>query len=458
MPHGSTDSLSFPTDFAWGVATAAYQIEGAVREGGRGPSIWDIFCQQPGAIERGESGEAAADHCRRWQRDVALMAELGLKAYRFSIAWPRIFPEGKGRVNPMGLDFYSRLVDALLERGIEPYITLYHWDLPQALQERGGWAARDTTAYFADYAHLVGSRLGDRVTHWITHNEPFVSAFAGHLTGEHAPGVRDPEVAFRVVHHLLLSHGLAAEALRGAVAQPKVGITLNLSPIHPASGSAEDRQAAQRADGAYNRLFLDPVLLGRYPEDMVALCGPLFPSVEPGDMERISAPLDFLGVNYYTRTVVRHDPGFPILEASEVRPSGSEYSEMWEIYPAGLYELLAWIKAGYPPVDLYITENGIPVPDTLEADGRVHDLRRTRYLRDHIVQVNRAIAAGVPVRGYFVWSLMDNFEWAFGYRMRFGLVYVDWATQERTVKDSGRWYAHLIQDPPAALQPGAGRT
>ncbi len=454
MTHSTTDSASFPREFTWGAATAAYQIEGASKEGGRGPSIWDTFCRQPGAVERGESGEVAADHYHRWQQDVGLMAELGLKAYRFSIAWSRILPEGRGKVNPAGLDFYSRLVDALLERGIEPYITLYHWDLPQALQDRGGWAARDTAQYFADYAHLVASRLGDRVSRWITHNEPYVVAFPGHLTGDLAPGLRDSAVALRVVHHLLLSHGIAVEALRDVVTRAKVGITLNLSPIHPASDLEEDNQAALWVDGIFNRLFLDPVLRGRYPEDVAAKCGPLLQAVQSGDMERIAAPLDFLGVNYYTRTVVRNAPEVPVLEALPIRPEGNEYSEMWEIYPPGLHELLVRLKADYAPVDLYITENGIPVPDTLDPDGRVRDSRRIRYLRDHLLQVGRAIAGGVPVRGYFAWSLMDNFEWAFGYRMRFGLVYVDWATQERTVKDSGRWYARLIGDPPSALRPG----
>jgi len=458
MPHSAADSTSFPRGFTWGAATAAYQIEGASQEGGRGPSIWDTFCQQPGAVERGESGEVAADHYHRWQQDVGLMADLGIGAYRFSIAWSRILPDGRGKVNAAGFDFYSRLVDALLERGIEPYITLYHWDLPQALQERGGWAARDTAHHFADYAHQVGSRLGDRVSRWITHNEPYVVAFPGHLTGDLAPGLRDSAVALRVVHHLLLSHGLAVEALRDVVARPKVGITLNLSPIYPASDLEVDHQAALWRDGIFNRLFLDPVLRGRYPEDVAAKYGALLRAVQAGDMERIATPLDFLGVNYYTRSVVRHDPAVPILESTQIRPEGNEYSDMWEIYPPGLHELLVRLKSDYAPVDLYITENGIPVPDTLDADGRVRDPRRIRYLRDHVLQVERAIADGVPVRGYFVWSLLDNFEWAFGYRMRFGLVYVDWGTQDRTVKDSGRWYARLVGDPPSTLHPGVGGT
>jgi beta-glucosidase len=446
MSNSDADFLAFPRGFAWGAATAAYQIEGAWNEAGRGPSIWDTFCHQPGTIENGDTGDVAADHYHRWAEDVALMADLGLNAYRFSISWSRVLPEGRGKVNPAGLDFYSRLVDALLARGIQPFVTLYHWDLPQALQDRGGWANRDIVHYFADFAHLVGGRLADRVTHWITHNEPQVTAFSGHLHGQHAPGVHDPVVAFQVVHHLLLSHGYAVEALRDAVSHSQVGVTLNLSPVHPASDAEEDHDAARRVDGMNNRLFLDPVLLGCYPDDTIALLGPLFPPLQPNDLERIAVPLDFLGVNYYTRAVVRHDPSSPILQASPVRPEGSEYSEMWEIYPTGIYDLLTRLRANYPLANLYITENGIPVPDVPDRDGRVHDPRRIRYLRDHLAQVHGAIAAGVPVRGYFTWSLMDNFEWAHGYKMRFGLVYVDYQTQERIVKDSGRWYTQVIRE------------
>jgi beta-glucosidase len=446
MFDSTTDFAGLPQGFTWGVATAAYQIEGAWNEDGRGPSIWDTFCRQPGKIENGDTGDVAADHYHRWAQDISLMADLGVKAYRFSIAWSRILPEGRGKVNPAGLDFYSRLVDALLDHGIEPFVTLYHWDLPQSLQDQGGWAQRDTVHYFSEYAHLVGSRLGDRVSHWITHNEPLVVAFAGHFAGVHAPGVRDPAVAFQVVHHLLLSHGLAVEALRDTVAGSQVGIALNLAPIHPESDSEEDHKAAARVDGVNNRLFLDPVLLGRYPNDVLLMAGSLFPVVQPDDMKRIAAPLDFLGVNYYSRSVVRHDSRTPILEAAWAQPQGNEYSEMWEIYPPGLYEILTRLKADYPSIDLYITENGIPVPDVLDRDGRVRDPRRVRYIHDHLAQAQRAVAEGVPLRGYFVWSLMDNFEWAYGYRMRFGLVYVDWTTQARTVKDSGRWYAQAIQD------------
>jgi len=455
----SEDFLRFPEGFLWGTATSAYQIEGAWNEDGRGLSIWDTFCRQPGRIRHGESGDVAADHYHRWQEDVKLMAALGLKAYRFSISWPRVQPQGVGAVNDAGLDFYDRLVDSLLGQGIEPFVTLFHWDLPQALQDQGGWMNRATAARFADYGRVVGERLGDRVTSWITHNEPFVAAAAGHLTGEHAPGIQDPMAALQAGHLLLLSHGLAVEALRAATSRPlRIGITLNLNPVQPASDSDEDRRAAVRYDGAVNRLALDPLLLGHYPDDMLALFGLLFPTIKPGDLERIAAPLDFLGINYYSRAVVRNDPEGPLVEASQVQPEESEYSQMWEIHPPGMYELLTRVWSDYgkdhPQLRLLVTENGVPVPDGLDFDGRCRDYRRIRYLRDHIAQVHRALEAGVPLAGYFVWSLMDNFEWAHGYGMRFGLVYVDFETQARTMKDSGHWFGRVIRE--NGLDPQAG--
>jgi len=441
------DLLTFPAGFSWGVATAAYQIEGGWNEGGRGLSIWDTFCRQPGNVYNGDTGDVADDHYHRWAEDVAIMAELGVNAYRFSISWPRILPDGKSVVNPAGLDFYDRLVEALLARGITPFVTLYHWDLPQALQDQGGgWANRDTARYFADYAHIVGRRLGDRVNHWITHNEPFVVVAAGHESGGHAPGVRNQATASAVRHHLLLSHGYAVRALRDAVPDAQVGITLDLYPVHPASDSRQDQETAVRFDGVHNRIYLDPVLRGHYPDDMLALFGPLFPQIQPGDMEAISTPIDFLGVNYYSRSVVRYDPSSPFIQMAMVRPEGSDYSEMWEIYPPGIYELLTHIQADYQLKNIYITENGIPLPDLLTPDGQVHDQRRARYIRDHLAQIHRAIGDGVPVRGYFAWSMLDNFEWTHGYKMRFGLVYVDYATQQRTIKDSGRWYARVARE------------
>jgi beta-glucosidase len=338
-------------------------------------------------------------------------------------------------------------VDGLLAKGIEPYVTLYHWDLPQALQDEGGWAKRDIVHQFADYACVVAERLGDRVTCWITHNEPFVTAMAGYAGGEHAPGLQDPATGLLVAHHLLLSHGYAVEALRATVDRPlQVGITLDFNPVHPASDSQRDLLAAERLDAVRNRLFIEPVFLGRYPERAVELLKPLFPQVQHDDLGHIAVPVDFLGVNYYTRAVVRHDPQSPMVEATEIQPVGSEYSQMWEIYPPGMYELLTRLWADYRPANILITENGVPVPDGLDADGRVRDERRIRYLRDHLAQIHRAIEDGVPVRGYFAWSFMDNFEWTLGYGMRFGLIYVDYETLERTVKDSGRWYAQVIRE------------
>ena len=444
--------LTFPPGFLWGAATSSYQIEGAAAEDGRGASIWDAFCRQPGRTLAGATGDVAADHYHRWREDLDLAAALGLTAYRFSVAWPRIQPQGSGPANPAGLGFYERLVDGLLERGIQPWLCLYHWDLPLALQERGGWPKRETAEHFADYAGLLAARLGDRVTRWITHNEPLVAAGAGYLLGEHAPGIRDPLATARAGHHLLLSHGLAARAIRAnAGREVKVGIVLNLSPVEPATQSKKDLAAARRHDLLANRLMLESLLLGRTPLDEIPLIGPaLRAATRPGDAETVHT-LDFLGVNYYTRSVVRHDPKVPLLAASEVRPQGNEYSAMWEIHPPGLHDLLLrvwndYLKEHPAPPELFVTENGVPVPDGIDLDGRVRDERRIRYIRDHLSQVRRAINAGVPVRGYFVWSLLDNFEWALGYGPRFGLVYVDYETQRRIVKDSGRWYAQVIRE------------
>ncbi len=438
--------LHFPQDFIWGAATSAYQVEGAWKEDGKGLSIWDTFSHRKGKTHNGETGDVAADHYHRWSEDVQLMANLGLKAYRFSMAWSRVLPQGTGPLNPAGLDFYDRLVDALLKHGIEPFPTLFHYDLPQALQDRGGWPQRATAQAFGDYAQVVARRLGDRVNYWITHNEPFVTAILGYLTGEHAPGQRNPWATLRAVHHLLLSHGYAVESLRANSSRPaRIGIALNLSPVHPATDSEPDRQAAMRFDGVLNRLFLDPLFKGYYPDDVVRRFRGFMPERKPGDMERIAAPLDFVGVNYYTRSVVRHVWYIPFLQALMVRPPGGEYSPMWEIYPAGLYELLTRLWHDYRPPTILVTENGLPALDTVEADGRVRDGQRIRYLRAHIAQVHRAITAGVPVRGYLVWSLLDNFEWALGYQMRFGLVHVDYATLRRTVKESGWWFARVIR-------------
>jgi beta-glucosidase len=438
----------FPEGFLWGVATAAYQIEGAWNEDGKGISIWDTFSHTQGKIADGSTGDVACDHYHLWREDIALMKELGVKAYRFSIAWTRIIPQGAGPVNPEGLDFYDRLVDGLLEAGIKPFVTLYHWDLPQALQDIGGWANRDVAYYFADYAAVVAHRLGDRVKHWMTHNEPWVVAWVGHAWGHHAPGIKNTKVALQVAHHLLLSHGLAVEVLKDlGDAETRVGIVLNLSPVHPATESDEDKAAAHRNDGYHNRWFLDPIFVGSYPADMWEWFGQLVPEVRPGDMSIISRRIDFLGVNYYTRSVVKHDPQGGLLQLRGVHVEGSEYTEMgWEVYPDGLYELLVRLHRDYKIPEIYITENGAAFKDEVTPDGKVHDERRLNYLREHFLRAHKAIQEGVPLKGYFVWSLMDNFEWAHGYTKRFGIVYVDYETQKRIIKDSGYWYQKVIAE------------
>lgn len=444
----------FPAGFLWGVATSAFQIEGAAGEDGRGESIWDRLTATPGRIQDGSDARVACDHYHRWTEDLALMAQLGVGAYRFSIAWPRVLPQGTGAVNARGLDFYDRLVDALLERRIRPFATLYHWDLPQRLQERGGWGARDTAHAFVEYAEAVSMRLGDRVRDWVTHNEPWCIATLGHEQGEHAPGHRDPAEALRAAHHVLLSHGWAVPVLRRNSPDAEVGIVLNLVPGEPASPSEADREETRRFDGSFNRWFLDPLFRGRYPEDAVAdrvrqghlAPGPL-PFVERGDLAAISAPIDFLGVNYYTREVLRSD-AVPE-EANSPRtvpvaPQDQRTDMGWEVHPQGLQDLLARLRRDYPPVPIYITENGAAYADGPDASGRIEDPRRVAYLRSHLAACARAIADGVPLAGYFHWSLLDNFEWAHGYTKRFGLVWVDLATQARTPKASFAAYRDII--------------
>lgn len=441
-----TTTLRFPANFLWGTAASAYQIEGAWDEDGKGLSIWDIFSHKPGKTHQGATGDVATDHYHRWPEDVQIMAELGLKAYRFSVSWTRILPEGQGKVNQAGLDFYSRLVDALLEKGIEPVPTLFHYDLPLALHQAGGWPRRETAQAFGEYAAVVGQRLGDRAKYWITHNEPFVTALVGYLTGEHAPGKRNPWLALRAAHNLLLSHGYAVEALRAAISRPaQIGIALNLSPTYPATDSPKDQMAADRYDGEMNRMFLDPLLKGTYPEDVVRMFGPFFPKIAPGDLKTISTPMDFVGINYYTRLVAKYDWKVPILRGMPIQPAGSDYSPMWEIYPPGIYDLLTRVWRDYRPQSIIVTENGVPVHDEVDAEGKVCDEARIRYLRDHLVQVHRAVEEGLPIQGYFVWSLLDNFEWKLGYQMRFGLVHVDYGTLKRTVKESARWFSRVIQ-------------
>jgi beta-glucosidase len=438
--------LNFPPGFVWGTATSAYQIEGGWNEDGRGPSIWDTFVHAPGKIIDGSHGEIAADSYHRWQEDIQIMKQLGISTYRFSISWSRVFPNGAPPMNHKGMDFYQRLVDSLLENGIQPIATLYHFDLPQALQDAGGWSTRDTALKFADYAHHVAVSLADRVSTWITINEPMIVASMGYISGEHAPGERDISTAIATLHHLLLSHGLAVDAIRSSSPNPqKVGIALNLTSAFPASDSPEDARAAYRLDTLMNRSTLDPVLLGQYPQEILDLVGMFLPPIEENDLKIISAPIDFLGVNYYTRAVAKSNPDVPFLEFEQVFPESSSYSPMWEIYPQGIYELLRKLWLDYHPKQILITENGIPVAEQMDVDGKIRDMRRIQYLQDHLVQVHRAISEGVPVKGYLVWSLLDNFEWALGYTMRFGLVHIDLNTQNRTIKESGQWFSRVIQ-------------
>ena len=444
----------FPDGFLWGAATAAYQIEGAVDEDGRAPSIWDTFCRTPGKVLNGDTGDIACDHYHRWREDIALMRDLGLRAYRFSVAWPRVIPGGTGAINARGLDFYDRLVDGLLAAGIRPVPTLYHWDLPQPLQDRGGWAERSTVDAFVTYSEAVTRRLGDRVDLWITHNEPWVIAFLGHWRGLHAPGLRDLPTALRVAHHVLLAHGRATAALRAWQGNAQVGLTLDLAPARPASERQEDRDAAQRFDGFRNRWFLDPVFGRGYPADLEQLVSTLrrtLPDVDlDADLAAIATPLDFLGINYYQPAFVRAAPGVDspfqgaTLTADELRERGHQLTAMgWPVVPDGLRELLLRVQRDYAPPALYVTENGAAYDDTVRA-GRVDDPQRIAYYRGHLAACAEAIAQGVPLRGYFAWSLLDNFEWAFGYTKRFGLVYVEYATQRRLPKASAAWYGRTV--------------
>ncbi len=443
----SSSGVTFPDDWVWGAATAAYQIEGAVREGGRGRSIWDAFSHTPGKIANGDTGDVACDHYHRYPEDIALMRELGLGGYRFSIAWPRIFPNGSGRPNAEGIDFYRRLIDELHTAGITPYVTLYHWDLPQTLQDHGGWGNRDTARRFGEYVHTIIAALGGGVQHWFTINEPWVAAYLGHWTGDHAPGARDFRLALLAAHNLLRAHGEGMAALRSEMRPgDEAGIVLNLAPCVPAGESNADQEAADRMDGFLNRWFLDALYRGQYPDDMVRLYGDAMPEIALGDMDLIAQPTDVLGVNYYTRTVAAYDPAAEPLHARRVTPADAPVTAMgWEVYPAGLFDILKRVHDDYAPGRLLITENGAAFADTL-SEGEVDDPDRESYLREHLLQAYRAVEDGVPLAGYFAWSLLDNFEWAWGYSARFGLIYVDFATQERIVKRSGRWYSEVTRE------------
>ncbi|GAC1557148.1 MAG: GH1 family beta-glucosidase [Herpetosiphon sp.] len=446
----TTNEPHLPADFVWGAATAAYQLEGAVKEDGRGESIWDRFSHTPGKVTNGDTGDVACDHYHRWRDDINLMRSLGLGAYRFSVAWPRVMPTGRGPVNEAGLDFYERLVDGLLAAGITPWVTLYHWDLPQILEDQGGWPNWATADAFAAYADAVSRRLGDRVKHWITFNEPWVSSFLGYYTGEHAPGKRDLSMALRAGHGLLLGHAAAVPILRANSPGSQVGITLNLTQVYSGGDRPEDQAAAARHDGYQNRWFLDPIFGRGYPADMLAHYGADAPTVDSTDMSRIAAPIDFLGINYYMPQYVIDDPAGGMLRTADKHPADAHYTEMgWITEPRSLEDFLLRLHRDYPVPPLYITENGAAYPDVPRRlpDGsfEVSDPQRVHYYAGHLAAAARAVAAGVPLKGYFAWSLMDNFEWAHGYSKRFGLVYVDYATQQRVPKDSARWYRDYIE-------------
>lgn len=450
-----TESYKFPAGFLWGSATSAYQIEGSPLADGAGPSIWQRFSRTQGRMVNGDTGDVACDHYRRYADDVALMRSLGMQAYRFSVSWSRILPAGKGAVNQAGLDFYERLVDALLAQGISPIATLFHWDLPAALDDLGGWLNPDIAHWFAEYADVMFRRLDDRIPRWATLNEPWVVSDGGYLHGALAPGHRNLWEAPIASHHMMRAHGAAVQAYR-ATGKNQIGLVVNLEPQTPASDDPADRAAAQRVDAYMNRQYLDAAFFGSYPEELAEVFGEGWPAWPARDFELIKQPIDFLGVNYYTRSVRRHDPSpaaWP-LHASVARQPRATYTETsWEVYPAAFTELLVWIKKRYGEVPIYVTENGAAFfdPPTAAEDGRVRDPLRVSYLRSHLRAVHAAIAQGVDVRGYMVWSLLDNLEWSLGFSKRFGIVHVDFGTQQRTPKDSARYYARVIASHGEAL-------
>ncbi|MBQ5940923.1 GH1 family beta-glucosidase [Massilia sp. AB1] len=436
----------FASDFLWGCATSSYQIEGAGSVDGRVESIWDRFAATPGKVRDGSSGAVACDHYHRWPEDFDIGRDMGLNAYRFSIAWPRIFGEVGGRPNQKGLDFYSRLVDGMLERGLQPWATLYHWDLPQYLQDRGGWARRETVDAFLEFADVMTRRLGDRVKHWITHNEPWCTAIIGNFEGWHAPGLTDFKTALQVAHHVLVSHGKAVPLIRANVPDAQVGIALSLHPLRAASSKPEDLAAMERHDGLRYRWFLDPLHGRGYPQATLDAIGDAAPAILPGDMEAIAVDTDFLGVNYYFPETIAHAPGHAPLDAEVLPPGEVETTAMgWEVAPQGLAELLLRIEKDYHPGPIYITENGSCYEDSVDAGGEIDDVGRRHYLMRHLASLRAAIADGVPVKGYFAWSLLDNFEWAEGYLRRFGLTHIDYDTQQRTLKGSGKWYRSFLR-------------
>jgi beta-glucosidase len=446
-----SDSYRFPDDFLWGAATSAYQIEGSPTADGAGRSIWHRFSHTPGNTWFDQTGDIACDHYRRYRDDVAIMSELGLNSYRFSIAWGRIYPEGTGAVNRKGIDFYSRLVDALLEKGIKPNATLYHWDLPEALDDRGGWLNRDVAEWFCDYAVTMFDALGDRVEMWATLNEPWVVSDGGYLSGVLAPGHSNLFEAPIVAHNLLRAHGSAVERFRStsAAKKGKIGLVVNLEPKYPASQSPEDLDAVRRADAYMNRQYLDPVFLGNYPEELREIFGEAWPEWSDDDMRLIKQPIDFLGVNYYTRRVEQHHPdNLPLRTRHVPQPQHMHADTNWEVFPEALTKVLLWVNERYGAgkLPIYITENGAAFYDPPHTiDGRVEDPLRVEYYRQHLRAAHDAMKKGVDLRGYYAWSLLDNYEWAHGYSKRFGIVHVDYSTQQRTIKSSGRYYSEVIR-------------
>lgn len=437
-------NIEFPESFIWGASTASYQIEGAIHEGGKSPSIWDTFSHTPGKIAGGHTGDEACDHYHRYPEDIALMTELGLDAYRFSTAWPRLFPEGRGKPNPAGRDFYDRLIDSLLAQGITPWLCFYHWDLPQALQDKGGWANRDIVDWYSDYAAFTAEHYGDRVQHFVMLNEANVISLMGHLLGIHAPGVQDLTAYAAAVHHLNLAQGTALTRLREMNSGWQLGTILNMQPSEPETDSEEDKGAADLFDAVWNGNFADPLFKGEYPE---LSQGMLSPHIQDGDMQRIQQPIDFLGLNLYSRNLIKADPRSLVGLAQATPPKDAELTEMgWEVYPKALYDQLLTLKEHYGNPPVFVTENGVAFKDTVNRQGEVHDPRRIRFFKRYLRAAHRALEEGVNLKGYFVWSLLDNFEWAEGYDKRFGLVYIDYETQQRIPKASFEWFRETIKN------------
>jgi len=441
--------MHFPKDFIWGTATSSYQIEGETPEAGRGDCIWGHFARTPGKVINGETGQVACDHYYRYKDDVALIKSLGVSAYRFSVSWPRVIPQGLGAINPAGLDFYSRLVDELLANGLTPYLTLYHWDLPWTLQEKGGWVNPDIAKWFADYTAVMTQALGDRVKHWITINEPWCVAHLGYLLGIHAPGLKDPNMAFKAAHHTHMAHAAAMGVIRQNVPDAKAGITLNITPAYPATDDPKDVLAAQYNDGFSNRWFLDPIFKGKYPADMIEIFAPALDGIDLDEVSAAAAPQDFIGINFYTRSVVKWDETSPLKSANVTQEDAPRTAMGWEVYPNALEELMLRLKNDYSgDLPILITENGAAYEDPAPVNGVVEDPERAEYYRLHLTAISNAIARGAPVKGYFAWSLMDNYEWAEGYAKRFGLVYVDFTSQQRTLKRSALQFREITSGVP----------